>query len=174
MTRLLLDPADPQNELADDFRSAMRRIGASVAIITAEQRGRRGGLTATSLCPVSVDPPTLLACVNRSAHTHRLVSASRRFGVNLLHEEQQDVAEAFAGKSGHENDDKFTGAGIWEDDGWGLPMLKGAVAFISCRVIRDISVQTHTVFIGVVERVVAGEHSRPLVYSNRSFARLSP
>jgi flavin reductase (DIM6/NTAB) family NADH-FMN oxidoreductase RutF len=171
--RLLLDPTDRREELTGDFRTAMRRAAASVAVITAAHQGRRGGLTATALCPVSVEPASLLICVNRSANTHALIAASGRFAVNLLDQGQRGVAEAFAGRTGLDGDDKFGGAGLWESDESSLPVLSGAVAFISCDVIRRVEVETHSIFIGLVKRAIAREAGLPLVYADRNFVRLS-
>jgi flavin reductase (DIM6/NTAB) family NADH-FMN oxidoreductase RutF len=164
---------DTPDRLAGDFRAAMRRLGATVAIITGADRGRTGGLTATAVCSVCIDPPSLLICVNQSSNTHGLIAGSRRFGVNFLERGQRDVAETFAGRTGHDGKDKFAGAGTWLDDGADLPMLEGAVAFVACRVIREVVVDTHTVFVGLVERVASKTDGQPLLYADQQFAVLS-
>lgn len=168
----LLDPPDPRG-LIGDFRAAMRRVATSVAVVTGAHQGQRGGLTATAVCPVCIDPPSLLVSINRSSNTHELIARSRRFAVNILAEDHRDVAETFAGRTGHDGEAKFAGAGVWEAGSADLPILSGAVAFIACRIIREVEVDTHTIFVGLVERAASRLDGSPLVYFDRRFASLS-
>ena len=171
--RPIFDPPDARGGLIGDFRFAMRRVASSVTIITGAHQGRRGGLTATAVCPVCIDPPSLLVCVNRTSKTHGLITGSRRFGVNVLEAGHRDVAETFAGRTGHDGDDKFVAAGLWEDGEASLPMLREAIAFIACRIVREVVVETHTVFVGLVEKSVARSDGLPLLYADRQFARMA-
>ena len=50
-----------------EFRDAMARLGAAVNIITTDGAAGRGGITATAVCSVTDDPPTLLVCLNRTS-----------------------------------------------------------------------------------------------------------
>jgi flavin reductase len=56
---------EPDFALADGFRDAMSLLAGTVAVITAGSRELRRGLTATAVCSVAVQPPTMLVCVNR-------------------------------------------------------------------------------------------------------------
>lgn len=167
-------PVGPDDATAESFKVAMRRVGSSVAIVTSAHGTQRGGLTATAVCPVCVEPPSLLVCVNRASHTHGLIEASGRFAVNVLEEGQGDVANTFAGRTGEEGDGKFAAAGVWEVENAGLPILKETVAFVTCSVIHSIRLDTHTVFIGRVAHVGSNVDGRPLIYTDRHFARLHP
>ncbi len=73
-----------------DFRKAMRRLASAVTVISTAHDDRRHGMTATAVTSVSSAPPSLLACINRSASLHAPLLASRRFCVNILHGSRSD------------------------------------------------------------------------------------
>src|SRR5580704_15552949 len=78
---------------ADSFRGAMRELGGGVSVITVGIGTERSGMTATSVSALSLDPPTLIVCVNKGSSTWPLLLRYRSFGVNILHAGHQDVAE---------------------------------------------------------------------------------
>ena len=82
---------------ANDYRAIMRQQAGAVALICTGQPGARYGLTATAVCSVTDDPPTLLACVNKGASAHDHIAASEEFSVNLLSDKHQEIAQVFAG-----------------------------------------------------------------------------
>ncbi|MGH9054468.1 MAG: flavin reductase family protein [Acidimicrobiales bacterium] len=84
----------PERVTAEDFKESFRRLAAPVSVVTyLDARDNPMGVTATSMCPLSVDPPSLLICVNRTARSHGEITANGRYGVNLLSSTQQEVAE---------------------------------------------------------------------------------
>src|SRR3954449_9304083 len=83
-----------------DFRNAMRQLTGGVSVITAGRGKDISGMTVTSVSSLSVDPPTLIVSVNRSASSWPLLQRYGAFGVNILASDQIDIAERFAGKDG--------------------------------------------------------------------------
>jgi len=82
---------------AEQFKAAMARFPGAVTIVTSLADGERRGVTATAVCSVSADPPSLLACVNRRTGTCRAVHDCDRFNVNLLPDPSAALALRFAG-----------------------------------------------------------------------------
>jgi flavin reductase (NADH)/flavin reductase len=81
----------------DVFRTGMRHLAAGVCVITTSAHGGgRFGLTATAVCSVSADPPTLLVCLNNSTTTCKEILESGRFAVNVLAGHDQEIAQVFA------------------------------------------------------------------------------
>ncbi len=147
------------------FRQAMRHVASSVCIVTAAGGGGRVGITATSVCSVSMSPPLVLACINVSSLSHDALLEAGHFGINVLDESQQLVADVFAGRLGLGRDERFAFAGArWDDGAHGVPMLNGAVAGLSCRLVQRIPAGTHSVLIGEVCEVRCAEGGLPLVY----------
>jgi flavin reductase (DIM6/NTAB) family NADH-FMN oxidoreductase RutF len=81
-----------------EFRNAMARVCAPVNVITTKGEAGRGGFTATAMCSVTDEPPTLLVCMNsRSAQTELFIE-NGRFCVNVLTQEHKTLAASFAGR----------------------------------------------------------------------------
>ena len=154
------------------FRAAMARFPGAVTIITARHGSERRGITATAVCSVTADPPSLLVCVNRKTGTCAAIHDSGRFAVNLLTDPAAPLALRFAGAGGTTGEDKFA-EGDWQEDGSGLPVLAGALVSISCTVAKVMETGSHTVFIGQIIEIRQGDGA-PLVYEQARFHRLSP
>jgi flavin reductase (DIM6/NTAB) family NADH-FMN oxidoreductase RutF/nitroreductase len=150
------------------FKSLMRNIASTVAVITTNQAGLQHGMTATAICSVSAEPATILIVVNRSTRSHPILSATRTFTVNILAEKQHDIGGRFSSK--HEN--PFAGI-EYRVGSNSNPIIEGVAAYIECAIASEIDVGTHTIFIG---RVIGGDVSRilPLVYHEGEYKSLSP
>jgi flavin reductase (DIM6/NTAB) family NADH-FMN oxidoreductase RutF len=150
----------------EQFRALMRKFASSVAVITTRHDGVDHGMTATAVCSVSVDPPSILVVVNRASRSYPLISASRRFVVNILSDDQRALSQRFA----KDLDDKFSGIRI-RPGIQGIPIIEGAAAIIECVISSEAAAETHTIFVG---RVVGGEVASglPLVYQDASYKSL--
>ncbi|MCB1511185.1 MAG: flavin reductase family protein [Hyphomicrobiaceae bacterium] len=156
------------------YRSIMRHQAGAVALITTGALGNRTGLTATAVCSLTDDPPTLLVCVNKSASAHDLIVAQRSFGVNLLGLHQQDLAAAFSGRTGLKGEDRFHVPGFeWTTLKTGAPILTGALASLDCAVTEEQSFSTHTIFIGAVRDGHFNDEAKALLYFRGDFWDLS-
>jgi hypothetical protein len=107
----------------------------------------------------------LLVCLNTQSETQRAIHASMRFAVNILGEDQAEVAFRFAKKSGS----KFVEGDIVRAPS-DIPMLAQAIARLDCRVSEKVSAATHTVFLAEVEHA-SGEEGSPLTYFRGRFGR---
>ena len=159
--------SDPH--LVDSFRQAMRRVASTVNIITVCVDGQPMGITATAMSSLSMDPPSLLVCINRAAALHSPLEDVSHFGVNVLHADQQHLAAMFADRNQHHL--RFT-------EGWALdparpPLLEAAQAAVVCRRIDHHPFGTHSIFIGVVEQVRVRDDIDPLLYLNGHYGRAS-
>lgn len=148
-------------DLADDTRAALRRMAKSVCVITCAHEGKRYAMAATATDVVSLDPPSMVVSVNRSASLHAALSAGADFCVNVLGRGQENVARACGG--GLTGEDRFT-VGDWAEGIQGLPVLNGAQANILCRNEVSTSFGTHGLFVGVVIEARVDGTIDPLVY----------
>jgi len=155
-----------QDDITLQFRAAMRRLAGGVALVTTFHDGARHGMTATSVTSLSMDPPSLLACVNRSASMHDPLRRGGLYCVNLLRADQAELGLVFATKP--EGEARFR-AGDWTTDGDGLPALRDCLASMSCRVAATAEFGTHTVFMGNVREVRLSGAVDPLIYLDGQF-----
>lgn len=153
-----------------DYVGAIAQHVSSVCVITTEHQGQRFGLTATAVSSVTADPPRLLVCVNKSGLTHEKILASGRFCVNVLTEEQGQVAMVFAGMGGKEAD-RFA-FGEWTTLKTGAPALVGAAAVFDCVLGETGNQSTHTILFGDVVAVTDRKGADTLLYGARRFRQL--
>jgi flavin reductase (DIM6/NTAB) family NADH-FMN oxidoreductase RutF len=146
-----------------EFRLAMRELAATVSIITAGQGDQRRGLTVTSLCSLSLEPPSLVVCVNKATDGHRAILQSGSFCVNVAAAEHRILADCFAGRTKRRGLERFA-EGDWTVLVTGSPVLADAIAVLDCDVIDRLDHGTHALFVGGV-RAVRSDPDRPaLVY----------
>jgi flavin reductase (DIM6/NTAB) family NADH-FMN oxidoreductase RutF len=158
---------DPQR-----FKEGMRRLGASVCLITTRRPdGERFGLTATAVCSLSAAPPTLLCCLNTSSRSFEAVSSAGVFCVNVLSEADAGVAHHFA--SGDRPVAEKFQAGRWREGPTGAPMLETAIAAFDCTLEQAVEVGTHAIMIGRVGEIGLGASAQPLLYVQGGYGRFT-
>ena len=163
-------PTDAQ-ELAT-FKQAMRRLIGGVSVITAGSGETRTGLTATSPISLSLDPPTMLICVNRNASAWPVIRRERHYCVNILDARHQRIADQFAGRDGIKGTARYEGA-RWRRFATGASGLEDALAVIDCAVEEVIERHSHGIIIGSVREVHLGGGAEALVYGHGRYRALS-
>src|SRR5262249_31714007 len=98
----------------------MRQLASGVSVVTAGADGDRNGMTASAVCSLSVDPPSLVTCLSRDAGTCNHLARSRTFCVNVLGRDHEDLASVFAGRAGLAGEERF-GTGSWLVGRLGVP-----------------------------------------------------
>jgi flavin reductase (DIM6/NTAB) family NADH-FMN oxidoreductase RutF len=149
----------------------MRRLAATVTIVTTADGAQWHGMTATAVTSVSADPPALLVCVNQTASMHEPLIGSGRFCVNLLRAAQTELCGVFSGQ--RDGAERFN-FGDWLTDESGVPYLADAQASLICTVELKIPYATHTVVIGRVDKVRIFDEVQPLIYQDGRFANSVP
>jgi len=154
------------------FIHAMASMAAGVAVITTGEGEKCAGLTATAICSLSADPPSLIVCVNKEASAHDLLVAEARFAVNVLGRDQRDLALRFA-KGSLTASEKFSGAN-WSTLATGAPVLATAEAVFDCALDRVVDGYSHSILIGLVKHTLVREETEGsgLVWHGRRFRGL--
>lgn len=155
------------------FRTLLRNQAGAVAVISVGLPGNRTGLTATAVCSLSDNPPTILVCINKNASAHDPIGHAQAFGVSFLSAEQQQVAAVFSGQTEAQGEARFAITGPWRQLTTGSPILADAVASLDCRVVEEHSYSTHTIYIGAVEDGAVSEEADPLLYFRGGFRAIA-
>jgi flavin reductase (DIM6/NTAB) family NADH-FMN oxidoreductase RutF len=146
-----------------EFRKAMGSFATGVTVITVDYEGEVHGMTANAFTSVSLDPLLVLVCVDHRARTHTHLHAKKRFGVNVLAENQLAISEYYALPTPtHQHAEQETGA-RFDRTQHGTPVLHGALAYLECRLHTAQDAGDHTIFIAEVEEVVL-RGGDPLLY----------
>lgn len=154
---------------AAEFRRLLAHLATGVTVVAAAgPTGGARGLTATAVASVSLDPPLVLACVDRDSDTHACIDRAGAFAVSILAEDMEGLARRFAEEAAGE---KFDGV-AHRTEVTGAPVLAGSVAWVDCRLWATYDGGDHSIFVG---RVVAGNArpGAPLVHFLGAYARLA-
>lgn len=152
------------------FREIMKIFPSAVTVVTAlDAEGRPRGLTCSAFCSLSMDPPTMLICVNRRNGSLAAIRSSGGFVANLLRAGRERVSERFASAAS----DKYSDLNWRPSPTSGLPWFPDdALAFVECRLIAELDAGTHAILIGLVEQGGVQEPvGPPLVYWHHSYGR---
>lgn len=155
--------ATPARPDADVMKEVNRRFVTGVTLVTAMDDGVPRGLAVNAFANISLDPPTVMICVQRTSSTHDCLFRAGHLAINIASTGQLDVMGKLASKSA----DKFAGVD-WEPGPFGSPLLTGSSARMEVEIRERLQASTHTVFIC---RVVAAEVSdaAPVIYSAGRF-----
>jgi flavin reductase (DIM6/NTAB) family NADH-FMN oxidoreductase RutF len=150
-----------------DFRSLMARFPTGVAIVTTTAAdGEPRGMTVSSVCSVTLSPPTLLVCLRKGSPTLEAIVERAAFTVNFLHGKAQSVAELFASGAPDRFDlipwDTPTAAP-------GPHLSADAHSIADCRVSRTEHVGDHIVVFGEAFQVSRYDEHAPLMYGLREY-----
>jgi len=157
----------PASISPENFKAAMRRMASTVSVITSRHGAIINGMTATAVCSISAEPPSLLIVVNQQNRSHALIRQSGVYTVNVLSADQQSLAAHFA--SGAE----APFAAVPHRDGInGCPIIDGCASYLECVVAEQMAFGTHSIFLARV--IAAGERDDlPLLYHDRQFRSLA-
>jgi len=156
--------------LKQDYRDAMARLAAAVNVITTDGPCGRAGFTATAVCSVTDDPPTLLVCLNRGASAHPAVIGNGILCINTLASDQEGLSNLFGGKTPMV--ERFAAAN-WSTWTTGAPVLDDAVASFECRISQISSVGTHDILYCEVLALRRRASADGLVYFDRHYHGVS-
>jgi len=161
----------PPDTLVSDFRYAMRRLAATVTLVTtSDADGQRYGMLATSVTSVTMEPPMLLVCVSRTAHVHAALMARKRMCINVLLDEQAELVQTFSSSLPH--DERFANANCQNHTAFDLPYLRDAQALFFCEVDQVVEAGTHSVVLARVLESRAIDAVRPMVYVDGRMSHL--
>lgn len=149
----------------------MGSFATGVTVITVDYEGQVHGMTANAFTSVSLDPLLVLVCVDHRARTHAHLHAKKRFGVNVLSENQRRISEYYALPAAtHKSAEQEAGA-RFDRTALGTPVLHGALAYLECRLHSAQDAGDHTIFIAEVEDVVVREGD-PLLYFRSNYRKI--
>ncbi|GAA6130078.1 NADH-dependent FMN reductase RutF [Halopseudomonas sabulinigri] len=150
----------------DAFRNAMSVLAAAVNVVTTDGPAGRAGFTATAVCSVSDEPPSLLVCLNRNASVYDTFCANGHLCVNTLTSGQQALSNLFGGKSSMQ--ERFATA-EWSTECTGAPLLDDALINFDCRITNRVAAGSHDILICEVVAVRQQADGEGLVYFQRGY-----
>ena len=155
---------------SDEFRHAVGHFATGVAVVTSVgPDGEPVGTTANAVSSVSLDPPLILVCFDRSSLTLEAIHSHRAFVVNVLSAPQQELSYNFARRGL---------AAAWEGvehrpGPTGSPRLEGTLAALECTVEHSLPGGDHEIIVGRVRYAeTSGDGASPLLFWRGSYLSL--
>ena len=154
-------------DLQNEFRIGMRKYIYSVSVISnAQSNGTRNAITVSSITSISIDPPSIITCINKKSSIHESLVPNSEFCINLLNEKQQDIAEICSDPN--KINERFKNI---EWIGSKPPIMKNALVNIICKVDKIVGYKTHSVVIGLVQKIKHSEYKNPLTYQDGMYRK---
>jgi flavin reductase (DIM6/NTAB) family NADH-FMN oxidoreductase RutF len=148
-------------DIAAALRIGLRGLAKAVTVISCCHGAARHAMTATAVNELSMDPPSMLICVNKSASLFAPLAEGAHFCINVLQASQADISALC---SGHAKGEARFAVGSWRNSSLGPPYLQEAQSSFVCRNVSMVEFGTHGIFVGQVEQVYMRERNDPLVY----------
>lgn len=153
----------------DRFRELLGKFASGVTVLTTcDGSGRPHGMTVSAFSSLSLNPPLVLACVDRMASMIGVLDATETFAVNVLSESQDALSRRF---SLEEMELRFDGVPFTLGPG-GAPWINGCVMTVECRRMNRLDGGDHVIYVGEVIAGIDAPDLRPLVYYGGAYHRL--
>ncbi|MCM3723240.1 flavin reductase family protein [Solibacillus sp. FSL W7-1472] len=145
------------------FRDAMGKFATGVTVLLTENDGEIHGMTANGFMSVSLSPKLVVISIGEKAKFLEKVSQSKKYTVNILAEDQEHYSRHFAGRPGEAVEFEILAE---------QPVLKGAIAQLTCEVVSEHVEGDHTLFIGKVVDLRL-EEKDPLLFFGGKYRKLT-
>ena len=156
----------------DTFKELMKRFASGVTLITFENNGKYGGLTVSSFCSLSMNPPLILICVDKKIPSHNSLENGSFFGVNICNSEQGKLAWDFANSNIDKNE--LILSLNHEVTSSKVPLLTDCLASMECTIKEAYEGGDHTIFVGQIKQGNFDEESEPLIYYKSGLGDFKP
>ena len=156
----------------DAFREVLGRFATGVSIMTTVVDDVPHGMTANALASVSLDPPLVLVCVERSTVMAERVLAAGMFALSFLASDQIELSVRFADPQRPEGAAQFAGVAT-TTAATGTPVLEGGVGWVDCRVWASYDGGDHVIVVGEVVDLGCGGRADPLIFYRSAYRTLS-
>ena len=152
---------------SDEFRSILGRFPSGVTVVTTRTAdGSDQGMTVSAFCSLSLEPPLVLICIEKTASVYDALTSAPAFIVNILSAKQEQIARRFA----IVDIDRFEGIGFSRSSN-GIAVLDDVLGVIECNRFSLHDGGDHTIIVGEVEAGRA-EIGAPLLYYRGGYAQM--
>ncbi|WAA10947.1 flavin reductase family protein [Fervidibacillus albus] len=149
------------------FRQAMGKFATGVTVITTTDGKQIHGMTANAFMSVSLDPMLVVVSVNNRAQMFEMIQRTKTYAISILSEKQANISMHFA-KQRELPSVEFEQLN-------GLPVIKNALAFVTCELANAYEAGDHTLFLGRVTAIqINDQKEKPLTYFAGEYGTIFP
>jgi flavin reductase (DIM6/NTAB) family NADH-FMN oxidoreductase RutF/rubredoxin len=144
---------------------ALYNLSYGLYVVASEKQGKLNAQIANTVIQVTSEPPAIAVCINKQNLTHEFISESKVFTASIL---SQDTPLSFIGhfgfKSGREID-KLKDVNYKLGETKAPIVLDHSLAYLEAKVINQVDVGTHTIFVGEVVGADVLNEGEPMTYA---------
>lgn len=152
------------------IRDAFGQFTTGIAVVTTlDKNAKPVGITVNSFASVSLEPPLVSWCVDRSSKRFNEFAQAEYFTISVLTSKQQAISDLFAQRSWDVTafDDVE-----WYEGHHGIPQIPSVSARFHCKTAHLYEGGDHLIILGAVEGYDS-EPSPPLLFSQGEYRTLS-
>ncbi|MFC2021841.1 rubredoxin [Chloroflexota bacterium] len=144
---------------------ALHRLGYGLYVVSSRKGDKLNGQIANTVFQITSQPPTIAVSINKQNLTHEFIKESKVLVVSILsHDTPLSFIGRFGFKSGREID-KFEGISYQIGETQAPVVIDNTLAYLEARVIQEVDVGTHTIFIGELVRAEIVKEGEPMTYA---------
>lgn len=162
-------PTDSTSVDPQTFRTVCGNFATGVVVVTTGTTSPMSGLTVNSFTSVSLAPALILVCIHNDSSELPTLQRTGAFAVNILAADQEHICRAFAKRHTRRLVEAETWRGIT-----GVPILSSALAYLECRVDREVYGGDHVIVIGEVLALAVQREDGPLTFFRNNFHQVPP
>ena len=156
-----------------EFRDVVGIFATGVSVVTSGSTPNIHGMTINAFASLSLEPPLVLVCVDRSAHMQHVLKETGAFTINVLRASQRETSIYFA--DGNRPSGLAEFAKVPHDFSLkGTPRLLEALAVLDCTVHDVLEGGDHMIFLGRVEALEIRDVVDPLLYYRGTYRTIAP
>jgi 3-hydroxy-9,10-secoandrosta-1,3,5(10)-triene-9,17-dione monooxygenase reductase component len=155
--------------MSEHFRHVLSHVPTGVAVIAGAAADGPAGLAVGTFTSISLDPPLVGFFCDRASTSWPPIRETGSFCANVLAADQGDVSARFARKGGR----KYDGLDFSPAPLSGSPVLDGVLAWLDCRIEREVELGDHTLVVGEPLELVVSREGGPLVFFRGAYPGLT-
>ena len=145
--------------------TALFKLSYGVYVVSSKKGDKINGQTANAVMQITSEPPTVAVSINKQNLTHEYIKESKVFSVAILAQETPlNFIGGFGFKSGRDQD-KFEGVNIKTGTTQAPVILDNSLAYLEAKVVKELDVGTHTIFVGEIADAGNLRQGEPMTYS---------
>ncbi len=144
---------------------ALYRLGYGLYVVSSRKGDRFNGQVANTVFQITSQPPTIAVSINKQNLTHEYIKESKVLAVSVL---SQDTPLSFIGRFGFKSGreiDKFEGINYKVGASQAPVVIDNTLAYLEAKVIQEVDMGTHTIFIGELVGADVLKEGEPMTYA---------
>lgn len=148
------------------FRDAMGKFATGITVVTIKYKDKIFGMTVNAFMSISLNPKLIAISIGENARMYEDLQQTKKFGVSILHANQQDLSILFAQHDAEDEDVDY----IFQGD---IPVIQGSLARLSCHVKEMVKAGDHMIFIAEVTELTVHQ-GEPILYADGEYRHILP